>query len=109
MSRRRTDVFDRPLDATLERLRVHGLAYRPHFDRVDAWIATCPVDGEELLLHEPYLGSPVVVRCTGECHESRIIAALAAPPYDPGPGLGLAEEAAAIAHRALELAESLCQ
>jgi hypothetical protein len=106
---RRSDPFDRPLDAALERLRVHNLAYRPHHADVDRWIATCPLDGEEMTLHEPYVGSWVTVRCAGGCHEARIIAALAAEPQQPDQGLDRAEETSDIAWRALELAESLCR
>jgi len=107
---RRPDPFDRPLDATLERLRVHSLAYRPHFDLVDAWLATCPIDGEELLLHEPYVGAAVTILCAGGCHESRIVHGLAAEPsYSSIQGLDLAEDVSSIAHRALELVESLCR
>ncbi|HEY4429235.1 MAG TPA: hypothetical protein VGN08_13615 [Solirubrobacteraceae bacterium] len=80
----RADPFERPLDALLERLRVHSIAYRPDFEAVDRWRTSCPCCSGELILHEPYVGSAVVVRCVeGECHESRIVDALAARPLEP--------------------------
>jgi hypothetical protein len=104
-SSRRPDPFDRPLDACLERLRVHGIPYRPDFAEIDRWIARCPVCADELLLHEPYRGSAITVRCGGGCHESRIVEGLAAAPRRPDEGLDIAEQASDIAHNALELLE----
>lgn len=100
---------DRPLDALLERLRWHELAYRPHHDDVERWIATCPSCGNEMVLREAYPGAPVTVICGHGCHESRIVAALAAEPRPDDEGLALAEDASEIAHRALELLEESCQ
>jgi hypothetical protein len=108
-SNRRPDPFDRPLDATLERLRILGLPYRPHFAHVDRWVAVCPCCQGELHLREPFVGSAVTVSCDGGCHESRIVAALAAEPPNYDVGLSLAEEASDIAHRALEIAEQPCR
>jgi hypothetical protein len=108
-SNARPDPFDRPLDATLERLRVHRIAYRPHYADIDRWITSCPICAEELVLHEPYIGSPVTVRCASLCHEQRIVAALAAEPPRFDEGLALAEGASEIAHRALELLEESCR
>ena len=90
----RRDPFDRPLDALLERMRWHSLEYRPHPGHVDRWVADCPVcDAQwpalELVEHpsvarpllaEEFVGGPVSAICMNGCHESRIIAALAATP-----------------------------
>jgi hypothetical protein len=108
-SSRRADPFARPLDATLERLRVHGIPYRGDYSDIDRWLTSCPVCAEELLLHEPYLGAPVTVRCASQCHESRIVAALAAEPHSQDAGLDLAEGVSEIAHRALDLLEERCR
>jgi hypothetical protein len=109
-SSRRPDPFDRPLDALLERLRIHQLSHRPHPDDLERWIATCPCCGNEMVLREPYIGAAVTVICGHGCHETRIIAALAADPLIPGSqGLDLAEDASAIAQRALELLEASCR
>jgi hypothetical protein len=99
---------DRPLDVTLERLRVHAIAYRPDYADIARWLSECPICSEELLLHEPYVGAPVTVRCSGGCHETRIVAALAAEPRRDE-GIALAEAASGVAHRALELLEESCQ
>jgi hypothetical protein len=106
---RRPDPFSRPLDAVLERLRVLRLGYRPHPDDLERWIATCPICGNEMILRENYVGAAVTVICGHGCHETRIVAALAAEPrcYDEGPAL--AEDASDIAHRALELLEESCR
>lgn len=79
-SNRRPDPFDRPLDALLERLRIHGRRYRPHPHDLERWIATCPVCGNEMGLREPYVGAAVSVVCGHGCHETRIVHALAAEP-----------------------------
>jgi hypothetical protein len=108
----RPDPFERPLDALLERLRVHGLDYRPA-KAWDTWTATCPVCGNSMLLRERFRGAAVELNCIwGGCHESRIVAALAEPPGISGEdALQLAEGLSAVAHRALALLEGVpsCQ
>jgi hypothetical protein len=106
---KRPDPFERPLDALLERLRIHGLDYRPHRTDVECWLADCPVCGSQMLLRERYIGAPAEARCTfGGCHESRIVAALAEPPgISAEVALELAEQASAIAHRALAQLEGV--
>jgi hypothetical protein len=108
-SKHRADPFDRPLDCLLERLRFHELAYRPKHDDIERWITSCPICGEELLLHEPFVGSAVTVRCAGSCHETRIVGRLAAEFCRPDLALELAEQVSRVAHRALELLEARCQ
>jgi hypothetical protein len=78
----RQDPFDRPLDALLERMRRHGIAYRPDLGALDVWLATCPVCGGSLALRlvERGMGGPVAITCVNGCHESRVFAALAAAP-----------------------------
>jgi hypothetical protein len=105
----RPDPFARPLDATLERLRAHGITYRCHIDHLDRWVTFCPICGDSLTLREPYVGAAVAVRCDGGCHESRIVGALAAEPSPHDEGLDLAEAVADIARRAIELLEDRCQ
>lgn len=105
----RSDPFDRPLVALLERLRWHELDYRCLVDDLQLWRATYPCCRGETTLREPFRGGPVTIRCAGlGCDETRIVAALAAAP-GRGDGLDLAEGASAIAHRALELLERSCQ
>jgi hypothetical protein len=107
-SSRRPDPFDRPLDTVLELLRVHQLAYRPHHEDVERWIAECPICRDEMALRESYVGGPVTIICRQLCHESRIASALASEPR-PAEGLDLAEAASRIAHQALALVESSCR
>ncbi len=76
----RPDPFDRPLDAMLERLRVHAIRYQWHADQLDRWDTTCPICVEPATLREPY-----------------------------DAGLELAEAASAVAWRALELLEASCR
>jgi hypothetical protein len=103
------DPFDRPLDAMLERLRVHDIRYEWHTDQLDRWDLSCPICAASTTLREPYKGAAVTVRCDGGCHESRILAALAAEPHGYDAGLELAEAVSALAWRALELLESSCR
>lgn len=105
----RSDPFDRPLDAMLERLRVHGITYGRPGTEIDRWVTSCAVCGQPMMLHEPYLGSPVTVRCSAGCHESRVVRALAAEPHRYDEGLDLAEDASAAAWRALDLLEQACR
>jgi hypothetical protein len=82
MRSRRPDPFDRPLDALLERMRWHKLIYRWDIRDLTVWHAPCPVCGGCLALRlvERYVGGPVSITCVNDCHESRIVAALAAAP-----------------------------
>jgi hypothetical protein len=81
--RSRPDPFDRPLDALLERIRWHGLDHTGDPEAIDAWVAPCPVCGcgrPALRFVERYVGGPVSITCVSGCHETRIVAALAAAP-----------------------------
>jgi hypothetical protein len=103
-SSRDADPFERPLDATLERLRAHGQDYRPHPHDLERWRATCPSCGNEMELRERHIGAAVEVVCGLGCDVSRIIDALAREPSRDS-SLVLAEEAANLARRAIRLAE----
>jgi hypothetical protein len=107
----RADPFARPLDAALERMRVHSLGYTPHPGDIRRWVGRCPSCREyALVLHEPFVGGSVSVTCGRSCDESRIIAGLAAAPEVLSDhALELAEQGADLARRAIELADRSCR
>jgi hypothetical protein len=98
----------------LEALRTLGLDYRPDLRQLDGlWEARCPccapfTDTRTLTIVEGLRGGRVSLRCRSrDCSpteiEQRLRDALR-PPVDGRLALELAERAAAIATRALELA-----
>jgi hypothetical protein len=81
---------ERPLDALLERLRRHGLSYRPA-PSPQSWTAACPsCRGEALRLNERRdefdlqdLGD-VSLSCSNGCHPARILEQLSSPAAGEG-------------------------
>ncbi len=114
--RARRDLFARPLDRALERLRVHGLPHRADAEHFNAWHAVCPscrVPDWTLVLREHGHGRSIDLRCAAGCAEHDIRDALERNPADAQieageiravEALGLAEEARDLAARALALA-----
>jgi hypothetical protein len=98
-----------PLDQALQQLREHRLLYRWAYDDLRLWEAACPCcrsGGWDLYVRESYRGAEISLRCTHGCAADEIRAALDREPVhvEVENALRLAEGAADIAARALELA-----
>jgi hypothetical protein len=66
------EVFERPLDAFLLRLRWHLVEYRPDLERLDIWLSTCPCCGETLTIREYSHGGQISVWCRSDCERAEI-------------------------------------
>jgi len=81
----RLDPFARPLDHALERLRVHGLPYSGHPERVSVWRSVCPscrIGEWCLTLREHGHGGSIDLRCSVGCTDSEIRVALERDPAE---------------------------
>lgn len=106
------------LDRTLERLRAHGLPYRWDIAHFHTWHAVCPscrAPEWGLILREYRRGGALDLRCSAGCTSAEVHAALERDPAElrieaaearTADALKLAEQARAVAARAIELAVS---